>query len=251
MPFDMRADLAWAVDPALWARQALGLAPDAWQEEVVRARGEQRLILASRQSGKSWITAVRALHEAVYYAPAMILLASPSESQSVELFRRLIGFWRQLPDAPRATKENETELELDNGSRVIAVPGSERTVRSKGGVTLLVIDEAARIDDGLIAAVTPMLATTDGDLVALTTPAGKRGWFYEQWQFGTGWQRSKRTALDCPRISESFLARERERLGPVAFNVEYMCEWLDDGTSAFCSELVEAALDDSFPRLAA
>jgi hypothetical protein len=251
MPLDLRVDLAWALDPVAWARDRLGVDPDPWQAEIIGARGEQRLILASRQSGKSWTTAVRACHEAIYHAPAMILLASPSESQSVELFRRLVGFWRLLPDAPRAIKENETELELDNGSRVIAVPGSERTVRSKGGVTLLVIDEAARIDDGLIAAVTPMLATTDGDLVALTTPAGKRGWFYEQWQFGTGWQRTKRTALDCPRISKSFLERERERLGPVAFNVEYMCEWLDDGTSAFSSELVEAALDDSFERLAA
>ncbi len=126
------------------------------------------------------------------------------------MFRKLIGFWSGLPDAPRAVKENETELELENGSRIIAVPGSEKTVRSKSAVTLLIIDEASRIDDSLIAAVTPMLATTDGDLIALTTPFGKRGWFYEQWIEGDGYQRTKRTALDCPRISHAFLEKEQK-----------------------------------------
>jgi hypothetical protein len=249
---DIGLALAYALDPVAWARDRLGLTPDPWQAAIIGARGEQRLILASRQSGKSWTTAVRACYEALFHAPAMILLASPSESQSKELFRRLTGFWSSLPDRPKAVKENETELELENGSRIVAVPGSERTVRSKSAVSLLIIDEASRIDDSLIAAVTPMLATTDGDLIALTTPFGKRGWFYEQWTSGEGYQRTKRTALDCPRISQAFLDKERARLGPMMLAQEYMCEFIDPDSSVFSSELVEMALVDDFqPFIAA
>ena len=97
-----------------------------------------------------------------------------------------------------------------------------------------------------------MLATTDGDLIALTTPFGKRGWFYEQWTFGQGYQRTKRTALDCSRISPAFLDKERQRLGPMMFSQEYMCEFVDADSSVFSSELIELALVDDFePFIAA
>jgi hypothetical protein len=110
----------------------------------------------------------------------------------------------------------------------------------------LIIDEASRIEDSLISAVTPMLATTDGDLIALTTPFGRRGWFYDQWRNGEGYQRTKKTALDCPRISAAFLDKERQRLGPLMFGQEYMCEFIDPGASAFSTELIGACLDRSF-----
>jgi hypothetical protein len=41
----------------------------------------------------------------------------------------------------------------------------------------------------LLAAVRPMLATTNGRFFALSTPAGKRGFFYEAWARGEGWER--------------------------------------------------------------
>ncbi|MGA9006343.1 MAG: hypothetical protein WB495_05490, partial [Xanthobacteraceae bacterium] len=41
--------------------------------------------------------------------------------------------------------------------------------------------EAAHADDDYIAALRPMLATSNGSLIALSTPNGKRGWFYDQW----------------------------------------------------------------------
>src|SRR5262249_32609278 len=107
-------------------------------------------------------------------------------------------------------------------------------------------------DDSLIGAVTPMLATTDGDLIALTTPFGQRGWFYEQWTSGEGYQRTKRTAIDCPRISQAFLDKERARLGPMIFEQEYLCQFIDADSSVFSSELIENALVDNFePFIAA
>ena len=75
---------------------------------------------------------------------------------------------------------------------------------------------------------------------------GKRGWFYEQWRDGEGYQRVKRTALDCPRISPAFLKKECTRLGPLMFAQECMCEFVDPGASAFSSELIDACLSHEF-----
>ena len=92
-----------------------------------------------------------------------------------------------------------------------------------------------------------MLATTDGDLIALTSAFGKRGWFYEQWtKGGDAYTRTKKTAYDIPRISAAFLEKERGRLGPLMFSQEYECVFVDPGASAFSSELIEACLSREF-----
>lgn len=238
-------DLARALDPALLARDC-GLAPDAWQADLLGSTSRRVLMLCSRQAGKSTITSLIALHEALYVAPAMIVLVSPSQPQSTELFSKINGFWQRLPGAPRAEQESLTRLRLENGSRIVSLPGSERTVRGYSGATLVIVDEAARVEDALIAAVRPMLATTNGRFFALTTPAGKRGWFYETWHRGEGWERIRVTADHCPRISAEFLAAEREALGPMQFQQEYGCEFFDAETSAFSTEMIEAALTDEF-----
>jgi hypothetical protein len=63
-------------------------------------------------------------------------------------------------------------LELVNGSRIVSLPENESGIRGFSGVNLLVIDEAARVDDSLYRSVRPMLAVSGGRLVALSTPFG-------------------------------------------------------------------------------
>jgi hypothetical protein len=140
-------------------------------------------------------------------------------------------------------------LELENGSRIISLPGSEKTVRGLASVDLIVIDEAARVDDDLLAATRPMLAVSNGSLFALTTPAGKRGWFYEQWLHGAGWQRISIKSTDCRRIDPAFLEAERDALGPLLFGQEYLCEFYDDGMQVFATELIERAMRSDVPTL--
>jgi hypothetical protein len=246
MPLDVAEAIALAADAPLWAERVLDLRLDDWQADIVRAHGSQ-LVVTTRQGGKSTGVAIRALHDMLFVPAAMVIAASPSEDQSKELFRKLTGFYDRLQDPPRAVVRNTTELELANGARCCAVPGSERTIRSKSAVTLLIIDEAARIDDGLISGVTPMLSTTDGDLIALTTPYGRRGWFYQQWKNGGDlYLRTRVTADQCSRISPAFLAKERARLGPLAYGQEYECSFVEGGSSVFTDDMILACLDRSF-----
>jgi len=241
-------DIALALDPSLLMAEA-GFEPDAWQERVLRSAAKRQLLLCSRQVGKSTTTSVLALHEATYRPGALILLLSPSLRQSQELFRKLLSVYHALPTRAPAVLESSLRLELANGSRIVSLPGKEDTVRGFSGVTLLVVDEAARVPDALYFAIRPMLAVSDGRLVCLSTPFGKRGFFYEEWERGTNWERTRITAEDCPRISRAFLEEERQALGRYWFRQEYLCEFVETADQIFGHDLVANALDDDIKPL--
>jgi hypothetical protein len=63
-------------------------------------------------------------------------------------------------------------MHLPNGSRIEALPGSEKTVCAFSGTSVLILDEAAGVDDKLYYAARPMLAVSRGSLMMLTTPYG-------------------------------------------------------------------------------
>lgn len=245
-PVTLRRDFARALDPVLLARDC-GIEPDAMQAKLLTSANTKVLLNCTRQWGKSTTAAILALHEALYAAPAMVILISPSQPQSTELFRKVHGFWGQLDGAPEANQESLTRLSLANGSRILSLPGSEKTTRGYSAATLVVMDEAARVPDELLAAIRPMLATTNGRFLALSTPKGKRGWFYENWiSADPSWERISVTASECPRISKQFLEDEKSALGPMRYSEEYECAFIDSDSSAFNSDLIKQALSDEF-----
>jgi hypothetical protein len=151
------------------------------------------------------------------------------------------GLYRLL-DFAAPEQESALRLELANGSRIISLPGTEATVRGYSGVRLLVVDEAARVADDLYYAIRPMLAVSGGRMICLSTPFGKRGFFYEEWTNRQGWDRIRITAHECPRISPNFLAEERASIGEWWFRQEYECEFVDISDQVFGHDLVMQAL---------
>ncbi len=236
----MAVDLAMALDPVALA-EAGGLYPDRWQRNVLRSVAPRVLINASRQSGKSTTVAALTLHTALYQPKSLSLVLSPGERQSKEFLRKAVGLYRALDRPVPSDAENKLELELSNGSRIVALPGNEGTIRGYSGVNLLVVDEASRVPDALYVAVRPMLAVSGGRLVALSTPFGTRGWWYEAWESKADWERTKITALECPRISAEFLEEERTTLGEWWYLQEYFCTFMDAQSAAFRSEDIARA----------
>jgi hypothetical protein len=95
-----------------------------------------------------------------------------------------------------------------------------------------------------------MLAVGDGDLWLMSTPAGKRGFFYEEWQNGGDeWERVTVTGAQCLRIPAKFLAEERAAMGDRWYRQEYCCEFVDSDESLFDSDLVRAAISDDVQPL--
>jgi hypothetical protein len=246
-----RADLvslmqrdAMPSDPVKLA-EALGMTPDPWQADVLRSTSNRLLLNCCRQSGKSTTTAILALHRALYVPDSMILMASPGLRQSGLLFRKLVAFYRRLGRPVPAEAETRLQLELSNGSQVVSLPGSESTVRGYSSVDLLLVDEASRVDDdGMMAALRPMLAVSNGRLIAMSTPWGRRGWWYGAWSDGgAAWERIRVDATECPRISPEFLADERRALGDLAYRSEYLCEFCDTESMAFRTDDIRGAFD--------
>ena len=117
-------------------------------------------------------------------------------------------------------------------------------------VSLLLIDEAAQVEEAMYLALRPMLAVSNGDLWLMSTPFGKQGFFYERWAHGgPGCRRFSVKATECPRIGAEFLEEERRELGAAFFGQEYMGEFVDNGSAVFRRDLVEAALDDDVEPL--
>lgn len=226
--------MAGALDPSRLAARA-DIELDPWQRELVQSDDRQALVLCSRQSGKSTASAVLAAHTAIYRPGSLTLLVSPSQRQSIELLAKVKAFVSHLD---RPSQESETKITLPNGSRIISLPGGDQTIRGFSAA-LVIMDEAARIEDATAAAVRPMLAITRGRLIALSTPFGRRGWFAEAWHAGgDDWKRVRVPASACPRISEDFLERERRALGPFLFDQEYNLAWVNASGSVFHEDAI-------------
>src|SRR5436190_12747215 len=116
------ADLARALDPSRIAVD-VGLTLDAWQAALMRSAAPRVLMCCSRQSGKSTIAALIGIATAIQQPNALVLLVSPSQRQSAELFRALMVHFRRLAGAPEIKNESMLRVELANGSRVVALPG--------------------------------------------------------------------------------------------------------------------------------
>src|SRR5262249_16031821 len=236
-------DLARALDPTRLALDA-GLVCDPWQAALLRERPRRALLCCCRQAGKTVVTVLLALWVALYEAPALVLILSPSLRQSGEAFRTLMGFYAKLKGIPELREESVLRSELPNGSRIVSLPGTERTVRGYSKADLIIIAEAARVEDSLLVATRPMMAVSVGGdrLIALSTPAGKRGWFYEAWiNGGDTWHRVRVPASECPRISEAFLQEELKELGALRFSEEYQLEFVEPDQAVFPTSIVDAA----------
>jgi hypothetical protein len=203
----------------------LGLEPDPWQIEVLEAGHPRLLLNCCRQAGKSTVVAMLGLVEAVWVPFTKVLLVSRSFRQSSELFRIVTDFYRRLR-SPFLARQTSEELQLTNGSRIVCLPCKEETIRGYSHVSLLVIDEAARVPDDLYRAVRPMLAVSNGRLICLSTPYGKRGFFHDAWaNGGPDWARIEVPADRISRITPAFLEQERRALGLSWYLQEYCCSF--------------------------
>ena len=236
------------LDP-LRALTAAGIAPDPWQAALLEKEASRVLLLCSRQAGKSTVAAALAVQTALLKPGSPILLLSPTLRQSGELFRKVLELYQALGKPVRIRAQSALRMELVNGSRVVSLPGTEGTIRGFSGVSLLVIDEAARVADALYYSVRPMLAVSRGRMVALSTPFGQRGWFYDAWEKDPDWTKVRVTAPECPRISAEFLAAERKALGERWFRQEFLTSFEDTVDAVFSAADIRAALSDDVQPL--
>ena len=232
---------ALPLSPLALAERA-GITPDPWQAAVLVSTASRVLLNCSRQSGKSTIAAIRAVHTAMYEPGALVLLLSPSLRQSGELFKKVLATYRAAGCPVAAEAETRLTLELENGARIVSLPGKESTIRGFSAVRLLLVDKASRVDTDTYHSIRPMLAVSGGTLIAMSTPFGKVGWWADAWHSREDWQRVTVPASDCARIPASFLEEERRAMPEWNYRQEYECAFEDAEGAVFRHEDLLAAL---------
>lgn len=208
------------------------------------------IVCCSRQWGKTTSVAAKAAAEALA-GPGLILIIAPVERQARECFRKVRDCIKRARPGEAWPEDNKTSLELPNGARVVALPAAGENIRGFTNPRLVIMDEAAFIKDEDYRSIRPMLSH-GARLIVMSTPFGKRGWFYETWmRHDSGWERISVAADECRHISQEFLDEERVALGNFWYSQEYECKFLDSTGSFFDMDAVregmEAGLDPLFP----
>ena len=233
-------EIAYRVDPALWTREVLGIAPHAWQEKFLRAPlGASILALTARQVGKTTTAAWGIAHCMLFTPGSLSVVACPAQRQSKEAVRRVKE--ALIKAGAKLKSDNVYEIELENGSRVLALPGSDESIRGLTVDGWIVADEAARLPDDLIAALRPMRARRpEARFAMLSTAWSLTDPFWTAWSSGDStWIRLRAIADVDLNFNPEFLEQERLALGEAAYKREYLGVPTGAGTSPFTWALFE------------
>lgn len=230
------------VDRAMYAVK-LGITPDETQTALLDSDHRRVIVNATRQWGKDTITSIIALHTAKYFPQSLTLILSPAQRQSQEQLRTIKRFKSQDEEIVFTNADSQTVLELNNGSRIISVPAGDN-IRGFAAPDIIIMNEASRIPDDVLTVVRPMMATNSAcRLFYISTPYGKRGFFWRTWEDRKGgWYKLGVTATQCDRISEEFLREELYTLPELLYRQEYMCEFVDSVSQYFNSEDIMDAI---------
>lgn len=267
------------LNPESYVRQVLG-EPYEWQKPALDPDLKRWMLLCARQSGKSTVAAARTLHKQKYKNRSLNIIISASQDQAEETMGKVTDFRVRDRDFPELVKDSTYEKETVDGSRIIALPGTERSVRGYSGPSLILFDEAARIADATYASATPMLTgNPDAELGLASTPFGRQGFFWRAWESEKNWTKilvkppyrldsmdqlvpdvpEKRfreywaergvLAFYSTRHTREWLLEELDRMGPFWFRQEYLCEFLDAASSVFSDLTIASAMDESVDLL--
>jgi hypothetical protein len=231
------------LDVSHFGRRQCAFRCDPQQRDLL-ARATSRVLLnCSRQSGKSTLAALKAVHTAVCRPGSTVIVTAPVKQQTREFIRKARHFGAI---SGRVKSAEKFSVQFRNGSRIVGIAADEDNVRGFSAVALVIVDEAARVQDEVFYALLPMLAVSDGALWILSTPKGKRGFFHQEWTRhpshpGIAWVRFSVKAADCPRIPKEFLEQQKSLMGARLFAQEFDCLFVEVNHGVFDPEAVRKA----------
>jgi hypothetical protein len=234
-------ETAYRLNPALWMQIVLGITPHDWQKTFLLApRGASIAVLTARQVGKTTAAAVGMAHSAVFMPGSLSVVACPTQNQSAEALRKVRDM--VLMAGAELTTENKYSIELANRSRVLALPGTEESIRGLTVDAWIVADEAARLDPAIMAALHPMRTQRpDARFAMLSTAWSRTDPFWSAWE-NEDWVRIRATTDVEPNlIAPEVLERARRQLSADDFKREYLGVPAGSQVSPFTYDLYERA----------
>lgn len=214
------------LDPVYTFEQAFGFSPMAWQVPYLEST-DNAVILKGRQVGASTSAAAICIRYVRHFPEFLAAIVSPSMKQSTEVkLKAKNGLVRLGEDL---VQDSQDTLGLDNGSRIISLPGSPKSVRG-WSAGLLIIDEAAFLDPETFLAARATVAATGGRTIVQSTPISPFGHFFDLFSVpDEGWTKYQVSSEDVSTISPEFLASERAKLTDDEYAQEYLGQFASPG----------------------
>lgn len=242
--------------PAVYVEKVLGLKLYPYQAKLLEDSSKRIVACMGRQTGKTTTIAVKAIIYADTNPNTTVLITSPSMRQSMIMFDRITMLIYSTPYLRnKITRATRTIIQLDNSSRIIALPCSENFLR---GYTadMAICDESAFMPETVITKVIfPMLSTTSGTAILLSTPWDRNHFFYKAF-VNPAYSVHRVKSSECPLITQEFLEEMRQNMTEEAYRQEYEAEFVEVSNSYFaqdlirkCVELAERAGLESFSDL--
>jgi hypothetical protein len=153
-------------------------------------------------------------HFMIYSPGSLSVVACPAQRQSAEVVRKVMAALAQLEIKLKV--DNVYGIELENGSRVLALPSSDDSNRGLTVDGWIVADEAARVPVDLFSALRPMRARRPQARFAMCRPPGAGSiHFWNDWASEDPcWIRLQATVDDvCGLYTAEQLEQDRRALG--------------------------------------
>ena len=230
-------------NPTFFAQLILKFKPFSYQQQLLNDPAKRVIACMGRQTGKTTTIATKAIHYAYTHPKTTTLIISPSLRQSMIMFDKILTFThsRQLLRKSIARK-TRTIIQLTTGSQIIALPCSEHLLRGYTA-NLAICDEASFIPETIITEILfPMLSTTNGTAILLSTPWDKNHFFYKAF-LNPAYSTHKVRSAENPLIPQAFLAEMQQNMTAEAYKREYLAEFTEAASSYFPQELIRQCIE--------
>ncbi|HSV48766.1 MAG TPA: phage terminase large subunit [Candidatus Acidoferrales bacterium] len=240
---DQEALKRLATEPTLFAQLLLNFKPFTYQEELLNDPAQRIIACMGRQTGKTTTIATKALHFAFTNPNTTTLIVSPSMRQSMIMFDKILNLTYANPLLKKSVvRKTRTIIQFTNSSNIIALPCSEHMLRGYTA-NLAICDEASFIPESLITEIIyPMISTTKGTTILLSTPWDKNHFFYKAF-LNPAYSTHKIQSTQNPLIPPEFLAEMQQTMTQDAYKREYEAEFTEAATSYFQQELIRKCIE--------
>jgi phage FluMu gp28-like protein len=229
--------------PVDFAEKVLGMKPFPYQAKLLEDASKRIVACMGRQVGKTTTIAMKAIHLTHINPNMTVLITSPSLRQSVIMFDRIAAFVYSTPELRnKILRATRTLIHFENGSRIIALPCSENLLR---GFTanVCICDEASFMPERVITQIIfPMLSTTDGHAIFLSTPWDKDHFFYRAF-VNPAYSVHRVKSSECPLIKPEFLEEMRQNMTHEAYLMEYEAEFVEAVNCFFSQALIRSCVE--------
>jgi len=191
--------------------------------------------ISARRTGKSFAAAIIALAKLLEPGQYVTVVA-PNFTLSSIIWDYVTEFIRELDIECVRFNVKDKVVQLVNGSVFRLLSANNRDSLIGRGAHLLIVDEAAIIDDDeyFTRDLRPALSTYEGSrALFISTPRGKSNYLYQYFlrgepEFGSeypDWGSARYTWKANPLLREKDIEEARKTLPNNIFQQEYFCEW--------------------------